>query len=206
VCERPSDDREPAPLDIRPATRLGPLRLLTRTVNPSGFSCSGVSCSPVVSEWRKNPRRRARGSLASIFKPPLSDVSANFHRVTVASGGVKQKCAFVGDLCCVICALRGGRSLSLILPLALPPQAREKVIAKLHHGRNVDARDIHVLRAPTTSDVAPFVGRRLNRTQDRLQIGRLRVTWFHIARTASPDLEVGPTYDGAGVKFGPAPA
>ena len=42
----------------------------TRTVTPSGLSCSPVSCSPAVSECRKNPRRRTRGSAASIFTPP----------------------------------------------------------------------------------------------------------------------------------------
>jgi hypothetical protein len=44
----------------------------TRMMNPSGFSCSPVSGSPVVSLCRKKPRCRTRGSLASIFKPPLS--------------------------------------------------------------------------------------------------------------------------------------
>jgi hypothetical protein len=42
-----------------------------RTATPSAFSYSVVSASFVSDEWTKNPRRRTRGSHASIFSSPF---------------------------------------------------------------------------------------------------------------------------------------
>jgi len=60
--------RPPEPVDCRPVARL---ETRTRTVTPSGLSWSPASWSPAVSECRKNPRRRTRGSATSISTPPL---------------------------------------------------------------------------------------------------------------------------------------
>ena len=62
-------------------------------MNPSGFSSSPVSVSPAVSECRKNPRRRTRGSLTSIFNPPLATLSTAQRQSNRSSREVKQNSA-----------------------------------------------------------------------------------------------------------------